>query len=230
MTNGQRGALNWKGATMLKIEKRYLTPNLRVEQRAEGEIAGLSGYAAVFNKRSVELWGFYEVLAPGVFADSLAAEDDVLALWNHDPNWILARSTNGSLRLKEDKVGLISEIDPLDTAINRGFVAAIERGDVTQMSFAFVATDERWDLDANEQWVRTILRAKLYDVSPVTYPAYLDTSIGVRSAGTMNPVFGYVPELPVELQRALQWDGQAGDALALERERRTRRLRLMGLK
>ncbi len=67
---------------MLKIEKRYVAPRLSVEQRAEGDIAGLRGYAAVFNKRSVELWGFYEVVAPGAFADSLAAEDDVRALWN----------------------------------------------------------------------------------------------------------------------------------------------------
>ncbi len=112
---------------MLKIEKRYVAPRLSVEQRAEGDIAGLRGYAAVFNKRSVELWGFYEVVAPGAFADSLAAGDDVRALWNHDPNWILARSTNGSLRLKEDETGLLSEIDPLDTPINRGFVAAIRK-------------------------------------------------------------------------------------------------------
>lgn len=215
---------------MLKIEKRYLTPDLRVERRAEGEIAGLKGYAAVFNKRSVELWGFYEVVAPGAFADSLAAGDDVRALWNHDPTWILARSTNGSLRLREDSNGLLSEIDPLDTPINRGFVAAIERGDVTQMSFAFVATEAQWDIDANEQWVRTILRAKLYDVSPVTYPAYPDTSIGLRSAGTMDPVYGYVPELPAELQRALQQDDRGGDAPTLEREMRMRRLRLLGLK
>lgn len=215
---------------MLKIEKRYVAPRLSVEQRAEGDIAGLRGYASVFNKRSVELWGFYEVVAPGAFAGSLAAGDDVRALWNHDPNWILARSTNGSLRLKEDETGLLSEIDPLDTPINRGFVAAIERGDVTQMSFAFVATEAQWDIDENEQWVRTILRAKLYDVSPVTYPAYPDTSIGLRSAGAMDPVFGYVPELPAELQRALQGDGKANDALALERETRMRRLRLMQLK
>jgi len=216
---------------MLKIERRYVAPDLRVERRGEGDMPMLRGYAAVFNRRSVELWGFYEVVAPGAFADSLAAGDDVRALWNHDSNWILGRSMNGSLRLFEDDYGLLSEIDPLDTPVNRGFVAAIERGDVSQMSFAFVATDDRWDVDANEQWVRTILRARLYDVSPVTYPAYLDTSIGVRNTGTMDPVFGYVPEPPAELQRALQRDGQAGDALALalERERRTRRLRLMSL-
>lgn len=215
---------------MLKIEKRYVSPRLDVEQRADGEIPGLRGYAAVFNKRSVELWGFYEIIAAGAFTNTLAAGDDVRALWNHDPNWILGRSTNGSLRLQEDEIGLLSEIDPLDTPVNRGFVAAIERGDVTQMSFAFVAIDAQWDIDENEQWVRTILRAKLYDVSPVTYPAYPDTSIGLRNAGTIDPVFGYVPELPAELQRALQGGSRAGDALALEREQRARRLRLMQLR
>lgn len=213
---------------MLKIEKRYVSPALSVEQRAERDIPGLRGYAAVFGKRSVELWGFYEIIAAGAFADTLAAGDDVRALWNHDPNWILGRSTNGSLRLREDDTGLLSEIDPLDTPMNRGFVAAIERGDVTQMSFAFVATDAQWDIDANEQWVRTILRAKLYDVSPVTYPAYPDTSIGLRNAGRIDPVFGYVPELPAQ-QQALLGDVR-GNALMLEREQRARRLRLMQLK
>jgi HK97 family phage prohead protease len=212
-----------------RIEMRYVASALAAERRAEGEIAALAGYASVFNQRSVELWGFYEVIAPGAFADSLAQGDDVRALWNHDPNWILGRTVNGTLRLREDENGLWSEIDPLDTSVNRGFVAAIERGDVSQMSFAFVAEDARWDLDENEQWMRTVLRAKLYDVSPVTYPAYPSTSIGLRNAGTFDPVYGYVPEPPPDMQRALHGDGAAAQALSQERERLARRLRLLNL-
>lgn len=214
---------------MLKIERRYLSPSLDVERRDESGIPGLRGYAAVFGRRSVELWGFHEIIAAGAFTGTLAAGDDVRALWNHDPNWILGRSTNGSLRLREDENGLLSEIDLLDTPMNRGFVAAIERGDVTQMSFAFEALDAQWDIDANEQWVRTILRAKLYDVSPVAYPAYPDTSIGLRNAGSMDPVFGYVPGPPVQSQQELLTDGR-DDRLAQARERQARRLRLMSLK
>lgn len=213
-----------------RIERRYVVAGLSVERRAENEMPTLTGYAAVFNQRSVELWGFYEMLAPGAFKDSLAAGDDVRVLWNHDPNWVMARSINGTLRMKEDDHGLAVEFDPIDTPIMRGFVASIERGDVSQMSFAFRATDDKWDIDNNEQWVRTVLAAKLYDVSPVTYPAYQGTEIGLRSAGSTDPVYGYVPTLPAELQRALQQGGQAGDAHTLEREMRLRRLRLMSLK
>lgn len=213
-----------------KIERRYVRSDLRIERRADGEMPTLAGYAAVFNQRSVELWGFYEVIAPGAFADSLAADDDVRALWNHDPNWILARSTNDTLRMKEDDHGLAVEIEPIDTPIVRGFVASIERGDVSQMSFAFVPTDYQWDIDANEQWVRTIKRAKLYDVAPVTYPAYTGTEIGLRSAGAFDPVYGYIPELPAALQRALHGDGQADDALLRARDERARRLRLLNVR
>ena len=203
-----------------------MAPELRIERRAEGEMPTLAGYATVFNQRSVELWGFYEVIEPGAFAASLAAGDDVRALWNHDPNWILARSTNGTLRMKEDDHGLAVEIDPIDTPVVRGFVASIERQDVSQMSFAFVAEDAQWEVDDNEQWLRRILRAKLYDVAPVTYPAYQQTEIGLRSAGQFDPVYGYIPDVPAEAQRALR-GGPAGEASLRAQAERTRRLRLL---
>jgi phage head maturation protease len=78
-----------------QIERRFVVHGLQVEQRADGKMPMLKGYAAVFNLPSVELWGFYEQIAPGAFADSIAAGDDVRALWNHDPNWVMARTTNG---------------------------------------------------------------------------------------------------------------------------------------
>jgi hypothetical protein len=100
------------------------------------------------------------------------------------------------------------------------------------MSFAFVATDERSGIiDANEQWVRTILRAKLYDVSPVTYPAYprhVDWAAKCGDHGSRLRLCAGAC-LP-NCSGRCSGTARAGDALALERERRTRRLRLMGLK
>ncbi len=212
-----------------KIERRFVpAAGLRVEKRDDGGMPKLGGYAAVFNQRSVELWGFYELIAPGAFADSLAAGDDVRALWNHDPNWILARSTNKTLRMVEDDHGLAVDFDPIDTPTVRGFVASIERGDVSQMSFAFVATDDEWDIDANEQWVRRVKRARLFDVSPVTYPAYQGTEIGLRSAGSIDPNYGYIPALPAALQQALQDDGQAQRLLRAQ-ALRARQIRLASM-
>ena len=96
----------------------------------------IEGHAAVFDSLSVELWGFFEEIAPGAFADSIEAGDDVRALFNHDPNYVLGRSRNGTLRLAEDEVGLRVEFEPPDTQQARDVVTLIERGDVNQMSFA----------------------------------------------------------------------------------------------
>lgn len=183
-----------------QIERRFRAAELRVEKRAEGEMPKVNGYAVVWDSLSVELWGFREKVKRGAFADSIAAGDDVRALWQHDVNYVLGRTKSGTLRLVEDDHGLAVEIDPPDTPLVRSFLTSIERGDVDQMSFAFRATDDRWDIDANEQWVRTVLRAKLYDVSPVTYPAYPATEVGLRAAGTFDQTFGFIPAPPSRQQ------------------------------
>lgn len=175
---------------------------LRV-QRREGGATTIVGYAAVFDKLSVDLWGFRERVARGAFADSIAAGDDVRALWNHDPNIVLGRTKSGTLRLEEDDTGLRVEIDPPDTQQARDLVAVIERGDVDQMSFAFRTIEDKWQIDGEEQYVRTLLQVKLYDVSPATYPAYPDTSMGVRTApGTAHPIYGEIPEIPADVRQA----------------------------
>jgi uncharacterized protein len=198
-----------------QIERRFVAHGLMVEQRADGKMPMLKGYAAVFNLPSVELWGFYEQIAPGAFADSIAAGDEVKALWNHDPNWVMASSGNGTLRLKEDDRGLAVEFDPLDTPIMRGFVASIERGDVSQMSFAMRTLEDKWDIDEEERYKRTVLKAKLYDVSPVAYPAYPQTEIGLRSAGQTVDTYGYVPRPP-------ELDGQEAAEIARRAAARAR--------
>lgn len=182
-----------------QIERRFFPFELRAAGDGEGNTLG--GYAAVFDELSVEIWGFREKIAPGAFADTIA-NDDIRSLWNHDTNWVLGRTTNQTLRLAEDETGLAVEIEPPDTQIGRDAVVSIRRGDVSQMSFAFATLEDRWDIDDNEQYIRTLLRVKLYEVSPVTFPAYPATSIGVR-AGEPDPVFGIRPQVPAEVQRAL---------------------------
>ena len=142
----------------------------------------LRGYAAVFNQTSQDLGGYIERIAPGAFAESLRDNPDVRALWQHDPAYVLGRTTSGTLAVSEDDTGLASIIEPPDTQWARDAVTSIKRGDVTQMSFAFgVGQDgDRWDKQ-DGVWLRTILKARLYEVSPVTFPAYLQTSIAARS-------------------------------------------------
>lgn len=151
---------------------------LEVRAAKDAESPGtIVGYAAVFNMLSVVLWGFREKIAPGAFGASLA--DDVRALWNHDTNHVLGRTTAGTLRLAEDAHGLKVEIDPPSSAA--GWVESIRRGDVSQMSFGFRVLEDTWDEDEEGQEIRTLIKVKLYEVSPVAFPAYPDTEVGVRA-------------------------------------------------
>jgi HK97 family phage prohead protease len=103
---------------------------------------------------------------------------DVRALYDHNPDRVLGR-TPKTLRLAEDSVGLRVEIDPPQSESN--LLELLERGDVSQMSFGFVVRDERWEPGENGPDIRTVLDLDLFDVSVVTYPAYLQTDAAVRS-------------------------------------------------
>ncbi len=144
----------------------------------------LAGYAAKFNVRSQPLGGFVEQIAPGAFDACLG--DDVVALFNHDPNQVLGRSTAGSLRLSVDEIGLRYEIDLAGDEVSQRVAAYIGDGRISQSSFGFTIADDdgdEWARADNGAIVRTVRSVKrLYDVSPVTYPAYLDTAVALRSA------------------------------------------------
>jgi HK97 family phage prohead protease len=156
-----------------------------VELRAEGEGGErrIEGYAAVFGARSEDLGGFVEVLSAGAFKNVLATDPDVRALINHDPSLIVGRTKAGTLSLSEDAHGLRVVIKPADTSYGRDLMTSIERGDVSQMSFAFTVAEngQVWAKDG-DMWLRTIAEVgSLYDVSVVTYPAYPDTEAALRS-------------------------------------------------
>ncbi len=149
------------------------------ELRAARDEKTLSGHAAVFNQRT-DLGWFKEEIAPGAFADSIA-NDDIRALWNHNSNFVLGRNKAGTLELSEDATGLAVKIYPPDTQAGRDALVSIERGDVSQMSFGFEVVDQQWTVLEDKTELRTILRAKVYEVSPVTFPAYTGTDISARS-------------------------------------------------
>ena len=174
-------------------ESRFLTAS--VEFRAaetEGAPSKVFGYAAKFNTRSANLgssdYQFYEILLPGAFDDVLL--DDVRALFNHESSAILARSKNGegSLKIGTDATGLWYEFEAPDTQVGRDLVTSLKRGDVDQSSFSFsVSKDgQKWeetkDGEGPTVFTRTISKVSaLYDVSPVTYPAYPDATVALRS-------------------------------------------------
>jgi len=140
------------------------------------------GHASVFNVEAGPTY-FREMVAPGAFRDTIEV-DDIRALFNHDPNYVLGRNRAGTLSLAEDEIGLASKILPPETQWAKDLAVSMNRGDITQMSFGFVVEGEEWikgDEATGKPDVRILKRVKLFDVSIVTYPFYPDTDVAVRS-------------------------------------------------
>lgn len=161
---------------MTNIEKR--ASGLGVEVRADSDKRTLVGYAAKFD-RLADIGGYFqEKIAPGAFADAITG--DIRALVDHDPGRVIGRSKSGTLRLAEDGTGLRVEIDVPDTTDGNDLWVLVERGDISGMSFGFRVTKETWD-ETGDVPVRTIHKLELHEVSAVAWPAYEDTTIGLRS-------------------------------------------------
>lgn len=161
------------------VEHRYI-PMERMETREEGDELYIEGYFAVFNS-TYELWpGATESIAPGAFDDSVS--DDVRALYNHNTDLVLGRTSAGTMEIRQDSHGLWGRI-----RINRedseamNAYARIKRGDITGCSFGFDIAAQEADYrdDSSVHW--TITRVSpLYEISPCTFPAYQDTTVSAR--------------------------------------------------
>lgn len=166
------------------MDKNIEIRSFNVEFRNDAENRHIEGYASVFNKRSLDLGGFQEIIAPGAF-DDVIINSDVKALLDHNPQrGILARSRNGegSLTLSIDGEGLKYSFDAPHTALGDEVIEGLVRGDYSQSSFAFTVQDESWTKEEDGRYLRTINKVgRLYDVSIVADPAYPDTSVAMRS-------------------------------------------------
>jgi hypothetical protein len=160
---------------------------LRIKS-GDGDADRIAGYASVFNEETVIGSWFREVIRPGAFKRAIKEKQDVRALFNHSADHVLGRTKSGTLSLQEDKKGLWIEIDPPDTQAARDVMELIQRGDISEMSFAFTThgpNGDEWDeteVKKGKLPLRTIVDVDLFDVSPVTYPAYSGTEVGLRSA------------------------------------------------
>ena len=188
---------------MVKLEKRFSS-----EIRFQSEGKKIVGYAAKFSPmRSQDLGGFVEQIHPEAFTRSINEGADVRALIDHNPSLILGRTISGTLNLRIDGTGLLVEITPPDTSYANDLMVSLARGDITQMSFAFVTKRDSWDKEDRVN-VRTLLDVELHDVSAVTYPAYLDTEVGLRSLSAYTQLrvdqINAVQELIAARQRKIQ--------------------------
>lgn len=180
---------------MNDIERRYLltadTPDAITVERRDGEPAVLAGISPPWESLSVDLGGFREKFSASAFDDLIARHPndprpkvDVPFLFNHDPNEITGRTSNGRLAITKEARGLGYRHTPLMTTRGRDLVMMVEDRTITGASFAFTVAEggEQWTEDDRGNVIRTVTKASgLYDISAVTSPAYSGSSIAPRS-------------------------------------------------
>lgn len=166
---------------MAERERRVVSVPMEARASEDGAPRRLSGYAALYGVEATIGGYFREVLEPGAFRSAIGRADDVRALFNHDPNHVLGRVAAGTLRLTEDERGLRYDVDLPDTQVGRDLWVSVQRGDVSQSSFAFAVDVEEWREAKSPLPLRVVRDVTLYDVSAVTYPAYAETSVSARS-------------------------------------------------
>jgi len=212
----------------MEIERRDFAfedeQELIVESRADGR-AAIIGYAAVYNRLSLDLGGFKEEILPGAFDKILSRQrgrQDVVALFNHDSNIVLGRTSSGTLELSSDTKGLRYVVTP---PVSRADVMElIQRRDVRGSSFAFTVDKNgegfRQGEDGNA--VRQIREVSgLYDVGPVLVPAYPATSASVAMRSYEAWLASQTPAeaeaVAVVAKRSLVRDAAVAWALRLRR-------------
>lgn len=161
------------------IERRYFPAEMRVDSQGR-----IEGYAAVFNELSEVLWGFREIIRHGAFTKTIQ-EADVRGLFNHDPNYVLGRNRAGTLDLSEDSHGLHFRATPPEASWVGDLKLSIQRGDIDQGSFGFDTVRDEWHKNENGETQRELIETRLWDVSVVTFPAYPQTSVGLRSLANL---------------------------------------------
>ena len=142
----------------------------------------LVGHAAVFDSLSENLGDFVEVIRAGAFTELLRTNPDVRCLINHDPDLVLGRTKSATLSLREDPAGLAFTCLLPDTSFAADLVASMERKDVAECSFSFIAGADRWS-QRGDLMLREVIRVDgLFDVAVVAYPAYPTATAALRDA------------------------------------------------
>lgn len=171
----------------MKIERRHYPIEDMEVRSEEGKPTILRGYAAVFEKLSVPLFGFREKIRAGAFSESLR-KNNVKALWNHNADFPLGSTNGKTLTLEEDDKGLRFELELPDNSWGRDAAIAVKRKDVDGVSFGFNVNKDEWDHSKKDNPIRTLVDVNLIEISPTPFPAYPATSISARSVITEHGI------------------------------------------
>ena len=168
---------------MQKREKaiRDLKTKFTITRAAEGSNAEkvIEGYFALYEQETELFDGVYEIITKGAFDNTL--NNDIRALWNHNSQYVLGRSKNGSLEMKADDKGLFGTIKLPNTQYAQDLHELVQRGDIDQCSFGFNILGEDLEELANGGYRWRINEIDLHEISVVTFPAYENTTVQARS-------------------------------------------------
>ena len=157
--------------------------NNNIKSSTDSESRLVEGYAVVFNSRSVDLGGFYEII-DGNALDGVLEKSDVLCLLDHNTSrGVLARSRGGegSLTLKVDDYGLFFSFEAPNTSLGDEILEGVKRGDISSCSFAFTVDEDEYSKAPDGAIIRTVKKInQLYDISLVYNPAYESTNVDTR--------------------------------------------------
>lgn len=196
-----------------KTETRELiTEKIEIREDDDGNRT-LIGYAVKWEMKSNVLGYYYkfrEQFKKGAFADSLK-DGDQRFLWSHDAAKVLGRTKNGTLRLKEDDIGLRFELDLPNTTLGNDTYESVKRGDVDGVSFGFNNPDDHIEEYDDDLPLRTIKKAKLIEVSAVAFPAYPDSEVSARGYDRMkqytDELKGYRDEQAAKIRTLINLGG-----------------------
>lgn len=153
-----------------------------LEASSAGTLHRIGGLGVPYATRSRLLpGGFYEIVEPRSMAKTLGDKLDVVCRMEHHPEWLLATTESGSLRLTDDPaVGLSYEADLPGTGAGRDCYELVRSGRIRHSSMAFMAVHDEFR-SQGATLVRHLTDIRLMEVSPVAQPGYLETSAAVRS-------------------------------------------------
>ena len=174
----------------MKQERRTITGSVHARAVGDGMPKEIGGIAAVVNSVT-DLGYFEEVITPGAFDYALSGEYDIRCLFNHESELILGRTKANTCNVFVNADGNLEYtwIPDYENPTHMSVVRSIMRGDITQSSFAFTIKEQSWSDSTKYGTIgkRTITKIdELFDVSPVTYPAYADTEADARSIVKMR--------------------------------------------
>jgi len=146
----------------------------------------VDGIGVVYD-REEELWdGYFEKIDRNAFKDCLAKNPEIKSFFNHDPNYVLSTNTsNPALQLTDEGDGLFFSSPIPDTSYGRDLIENLSRGNVKGASFTFTVDKDEVRTDEKGNYHRTIMNATIYEVGPVTNPAYVQTQVSLRDKDSL---------------------------------------------